>query len=51
MVDTAAVTILLALSTTLALVLMEIVTSHVGHEIVGPSDELLAKQMEKGIDG
>ena len=47
-VDTTAVSILLALATALTLALVEVVASHVGDEVVGPADKLLHDQHEEG---
>lgn len=50
-VDTTAETVLLALSATLALALVEVVAGDVGHEVVGPANELLQDQHEQGESG
>lgn len=50
-VDTAAEAVLLALTTALALAAVEVVASDVGNEVLGPSDELLADQVDQSEDG
>lgn len=50
-VDTTAETVLLALAATLALALVEVVAGDVGHEVVGPANELLQDQHEQGEGG
>lgn len=44
-------TVLLALATPLSLLFVAVVSSDVGQEVVGPSNELLAKEVEQGYDG
>jgi hypothetical protein len=46
-VDTATKTVLLALATTLLLLLVVVVASDVGHEVVGPADELLENEHDQ----
>ena len=41
----------LALATTLALALVEVVARHVGEEVVGPADDLLADEVDEGGNG
>lgn len=50
-VDTPEGAVLLALAAALPLALMEVMTSDVGHDVVGPADELLSDEMEEGDDG
>lgn len=50
-VDTATIAVLLALATALTLTLMEVVAGDVGQEVVGPADDLLAKEVDQGVDG
>lgn len=50
-VDTAAVTVVLAFATALTLLFVVVVAGNVGQEVVGPSNELLAKEHHKGVDG
>lgn len=50
-VDTSEPAVLLALATTLALPLVEVVAGDVGHEVVGPADELLTDKVDQGVDG
>lgn len=50
-VDTTAETVPLALAATLALVLVAVVASDVGQEVVGPANELLQDQHEQGEGG
>ena len=50
-VDTTAETVLLALTTALALAAVEVVASDVGNEVLGPTDELLAEEVDQSEDG
>lgn len=50
-VDTAAETVVLALATALLLTLVVVVASNVGHEVVGPADELLENKHDQSEDG
>lgn len=49
--DTTTETVVLALSTALTLALVVVVAGNVGQEIVGPANELLAKEHQKGVNG
>lgn len=46
-VNTAAKTVVLALATTLLLALVVVVAGNIGHEVVGPADELLENEHEQ----
>ena len=50
-VDTTAKTVMLALATPLTLALMVVVAGNVGHEVVGPANELLHDEHEESEDG
>lgn len=50
-VDLAAEPVLLALASALALAFVEVVSRDVGHEVIGPSDELLEEQVQSRVDG
>lgn len=50
-VHAAAVAVVLALAAALALALVVVVAGDVGHEVVGPADELLADEHQQGVDG
>lgn len=50
-VDTTAKAVVLALTATLALLLVEVVAGNVGHEVVGPADELLENEVDESVDG
>lgn len=50
-VDTGEPAVLLALATALALLLVVVVAGDVGHEVVGPADELLTEKVDEGVDG
>jgi hypothetical protein len=50
-IDAAAGTVLLALAAALTLTLVEVVASDIGHEVFGPANELLAKEVQQGIYG
>lgn len=47
-IDTIQETVLLALATTLLLTLMEVVARDIGQQIVGPSNDLLANEVNQG---
>lgn len=50
-VNATAIAVVLAFATALTLPLVVVVTSNVGEEVVGPPDELLAKEHHEGVDG
>jgi hypothetical protein len=50
-VDAAAVAVVLALAAALALALVVVVAGDVGHEVVGPADELLGEEHDEGVNG
>lgn len=50
MVNTAEPAVLLALSATLALAFVVVVSGNVGHQVVGPADELLSEEVDEGDD-
>lgn len=50
-VNTTSIAVVLALATALTLTLMVVVASDVGHEVVGPSDNLLENKHEESEDG
>lgn len=50
-VDAGEPAVLLALATALALLLVVVVAGDVGHEVVGPADELLTEEVDEGVDG
>lgn len=49
--DTTAKAVELALATALALALVVVVAGNVGHEVVGPSNELLGDEHGQGVNG
>lgn len=49
-VNATAETVVLALAAALALALVVVVAGDVGHQVVGPADELLADEDEQGVD-